>query len=529
MGVKTSYLRPLQAGLPLSACVIGLVAWLLYFNNQYDSECGLNVADAVLTLDFAQVARRVAEGKGLTTGFIRPVSLRFNPAFFNHPELTHPPLFILALAGAVKIAGGHDITVATVSIIFFWAGVPWLWFFSRKFFGNLVAALVIVLYCLNPVCLRYSINGRPITFLVFLLFLFFYCLYRSRFGSSFWSLAAGSVVGLAYLTRYSYGLWILPAALFLFLDLRPGRLRRLIVLTIGAVVVISPWLIRNWIVVGNPFFTLQGYQPAMFTDCSPGYVLWRGFSASSLLVPRKFFFALKKLLLGLRELYPSALLLTGNFVSVFFLTAVLHRFRNRTFDQFKYMLYLMVALEGAFLSLFQPAGDGLAPFVPWALLVGGGFFVHLVGRIKRVGTRAALTVFFLLLCIIPVSNQFNPRLVPRFRLYNVANIVSICRSLPPDTVLVSDVPWAVAWYGGVPSLWLPYRIEDYEEIRIFHHPPVAGFYLTPFYPGFYFAPQERSSDWDRVYRTGWIPGGWDLNYKTSLPERQIFISREPYP
>lgn len=101
-------------------------------------------------------------------------------------------------------------------------------------------------------------------------------------------------------------------------------------------------------------------------------------------------------------------------------------------------------------------------------------------------------------------------------------------TLPPATILVSDVPWAVAWYGRLPCLWLPYRIEDYEEIRIYHQPPVAGFYLTRFYLGIYYPPPERSPDWQKVYRTGWIPGGWDLTYKTILPENQIFISREPY-
>jgi len=92
-------------------------------------------------------------------------------------------------------------------------------------------------------------------------------------------------------------------------------------------------------------------------------------------------------------------------------------------------------------------------------------------------------------------------------------------------MLVLDVPWAVAWYGRTPSLWLPYRIEDYEEILIYRKPDVTGFYLTPFYLNTFYPPQERSPDWRKVYQTGWIPGGWGLEHKMVLPDNHIFLSR----
>jgi len=112
--------------IPLAACLIGVLVWGMYFTYQYNSEQGLNVSDAITTIDLAQVALRVAEGKGFTTSFIRPVSLRFSSATINHPELTHPPLYILVLAGAIKLAGGRDITLVAGSIFFFWAALPWI-------------------------------------------------------------------------------------------------------------------------------------------------------------------------------------------------------------------------------------------------------------------------------------------------------------------------------------------------------------------------------------------------------------------
>ena len=517
--------KKLKILIPIAACLIGLVVWWLYAAFQYNPKQGLNVSDATTTLDLAQVALRVAEGDGFTTGFIRPVSLRFNPAVSEHPELTHPPLYILILAYAIKLGGPRDITLVAVSVIFFWAALPWLWFFARRFFDDYVAGMAILLYCINPVMLRLSINGSPVTFAVFLLFLLFYCLYRTRVPSLIWPVAAGAVVGLAYLTRYSYGLWLFPGIFFLVLNGRPKRSRSIILFVGSAILVILPWLIRNWIVVGNPFFTLEGFKPSMFTDPRPGYILWRGFSGQSLMVPGKFFFMSKKFLLGLRDSYLRVLLLTGNVAGVFTLMTVVYRFRDRIFDRLKYVFFLMLVLECGYLSLFRPAGQGVAVFIPWAGLLGGAFFIHLIFRMERRVARVLAAAFFFLLCVIPISDKLGQRLVSRVRVYNVENIRSICESLPPGSLLVSDVPWAVAWYGHTPSLWLPYRIEDYEEIRIYRKPDVAGFYLTPFYRSTFYSPRERSPDWRKVYQTGWIPGGWGLNYKTVLPDNHIFLSR----
>ncbi len=518
--------------LPPAALLAGAVVWSLYFNYQYDRAQGLNVGDAVTTLDLAQVARRVAAGEGFTTGFIRPVSLRFHPDWLHHPELTHPPLYIHVLAAAIRLFGARDAVVAGVSILSFWALIPWLWFWGRKLFNDLTAGLAVLLCCLNPVLLRLSINGSPLPFLASLLFLLFYLLYRCRSDSRFLPAAAGAVIGLAYLTRYSCGLWILPAGLFLAAEGKPRRVRRLALLAGGAVLVALPWLIRNWATAGGPFFTLDGFKPSMFSEPRPGYILWRGFSARSLLVPERGYFLFKKFLLGFRESYGRVLLLTGNFSSVFALLSLLHRFPDRRIDRLKYAFFGMLILECGYLSLFSPAGPGTAVFVPLASLLAAAFLLHLLSRFegRRAGpARTALLVFFLILIAIPISDKLGHRGFPRFRLYSVENIREVAAAVPPGEILVSDVPWAVSWYGGVSTLWIPFRLEDYEEIRIYREPAVAGLFLTPFFRGVFFEPGEISPDWLKVYETGWVPGGWGLEHQSPLPENHLYISRVPFP
>jgi len=35
----------------------------------------------------------------------------------------------------------------------------------------------------------------------------------------------------------------------------------------------------------------------------------------------------------------------------------------------------------------------------------------------------------------------------------------------PDDVILTDIPWAVAWYGDRPAVWLPQRVSETEAIR----------------------------------------------------------------
>lgn len=513
---------------PFLTILLGIALWSRYIACQYDPAQGLNVRDTIYTLDMAQIGREVARGHGLATKFIRPVALRFNSDLLHFPELTYPPLYPLILGLAIKYLGAQDLTLLLVSAFFFWAAVPLLWYLAVKFSGRPAAALVVFLYLINPISLRYSINGGPVTFSAFLALLFWVVLLRGEGEGGLWFLAAGLVAGLAYLTRYSYGLWIIPGGVLICLSPRPGRGRRLGLFAAGFILPLIPWLIRNLVVAGNPFFTLQGFKPAMFTPGSPGNLLWRGFSADSLQVPRRLYFIVRKFLVNFRESYLDILLLTGNFAGVFTLTAVFHRFRHRSLDKLKYCLYLMVILEAAYFSLFRPSWNGQAALLPGAILVAGVFLVELLSEKSR-RSRIFLLSFFFLICLIPISDKLNPRKRPALRLYNLDNIRAVSRCAPPRSLLVSDVPWACAWYGDITCLWLPARVGDYEEIKIYHDPPTAGFYLTGFYFTEFYPSRERAPGWKKVYQTGWIPGGWGLKYKNRLPGDQIYISRDPYP
>ncbi len=508
----------------------GAVIWALYFAHQFDEETGLVHYDAITSLDLGQVARRVAEGRGFSTGFIRPISLRFRPDLPDHPELTHPPLYILALAGAIRLRGADDLTLVLTSAFFFWACVPLLWFLGRRYLDDRGLALALALYFINPFLLAASINGGPTTFSAFLALLFFACLAWSRKGGGAAAAAAGLVAGLAILTRYSFILWILPGAAFLFFDPREGRGRRVGLFAVAAAAAIAPWLVRNLLVAGNPFFTLRGFAPVMETYFRPGYSLWRGFSAQSLLIPRRHVWAARKLIFGLRDQYLGILLLTGNFAGIFSIVAILHKFRDRIFQQLKHVLYLLILLELVYFALYRPDWYAVPAYIPWALLVGAGFFVALLDRlrVRSASARPAAAALVLLVSVVPISDKLGPRYVGRFPVHHRATIEKVARIIDPNEIVVTDVPWAVAWYGDRSAIWLPADIGDYEELRIYHAPPVAAFYLTGYYLSIYFEEKERSADWLRVYQTGWTPRDWNLPHHAILERGHVLLSREPF-
>jgi hypothetical protein len=513
--------------LPFLSVLLGVWIWSRYHASQYDPAQGLNVIEGIEAIDLAQVARSVAEGEGFVTRFVRPVGLRYQESAIGQPELTRPPLYILVLALAMKFMEAADGTVVAVSAVFYFLALLLLWWFSRRFFPPETTALALLFWAINPLLLRHSIDGGPGTFSAFLGLAFFAFLSRSPWSAPA-AFGAGAAAGLAALTRYSYALWLLPGLVFLWSASGQERWGRIKFFLGGAVLVLLPWLVRNALIAGNPVFSLQGYGLIVDTDPRPGSIVWRSFSGASLALERAPFFVAKKFFLEFRDQYLAVLLITGNFAGTLALVSLLQRFADRTFDRLKLCFFAMMGGEAVAASLFAIPGNGMIALVPFALLLGAAFLVELLSRWEgrsRIWVRTGGGVLVLVLSYIPISDQLSERLSPRLALYDIDNIRAVARAVPSDSLIVSDIPWAVAWYGRVASLWLPYRLEDYEDIRIYRRPPTSGFYLTRVYFGAYYTAPERSADWKKVYQSGWIPGGWDLGKKTVLPGGQILITK----
>jgi len=518
-GKKTAVLTAaaLVAGIVISAAAVG---------GAFDPLVGLNAPEAIGGLDLGQEAARLASGRGFTTGFIRPVSLRFNDSFTAHPDFANPPLYVLVLAAAMAVFGRSDALLAGTSAVFLWLWAFPLWCTVSRIFGKREAALALFLYLVSPALLDEAAAASPAPFLAGLVMGAVVLTEWSRARRPVSALVPGICVGLGYLGHYTFGLWLLPAAVYLW-RFAPGRRgARVGWLLAGAVLVSLPWLVRNAVLVGNPFFSLSGYRVYMFTDASPGHTLWRGFGSRSLLVPGRAGALLGKALVGLRDGVEQVLFLTGNIASVFIPASLFCRFGDGPRARYRWLFFSFFAVELAAWTLFRPGESGLRAFIPAGTALVSAAFLRLGAGFGSRGRTAALSVFVFLV-LLPSWSGFVPAPYPRVAIYNPGLIEEISAAVPPDRVIVSDVPWAVAWYGDRSSLWLPARVGDYEEINLYYVPPVEAFYITAFYLGPYYDPGERDPGWQRLTASGWLPEGWNLRHRHPLPGGQVLLSASP--
>jgi 4-amino-4-deoxy-L-arabinose transferase-like glycosyltransferase len=87
-------------------------------------------------------------------------------------------------------------------------------------------------------------------------------------------LAAGVLTGVGALTRYAFGWTIIPVALFLFFFSGQRRVLHALAALGAFVMVLTPWVIRNYAVSGTPFGT-AGFAFAEGVGLFPRFQLER--------------------------------------------------------------------------------------------------------------------------------------------------------------------------------------------------------------------------------------------------------------
>jgi hypothetical protein len=124
----------------------------------------------------------------------------------------------------------------------------------------------------------------------------------------------------------------------------------------------------------------------------------------------------------------------------------------------------------------------LVLLVPLVVIFGTSFFFTLLDQmtLPLVQLRYAVVVGFVAICCLPMFSALiiksDPRVYPP---YYPPAIQQTANWMKPDELMMSDVPWAVAWYGQRQCIWLTldaqsefFAVNDYLK-------PVQALYLTP--------------------------------------------------
>ena len=550
-------------------------------------------------MDAAQLARNIAEGKGYTTLFLRPLSLYLVQAHSEagtplsltnanfdfahvksaHPDLANPPVYPVLLAGLMKILPFHyaldlkkpfwsdngkfsryqpDFLIALFNQILLVAAIVLTFFLARKLFDAGVAWLSAILMFGCELLWRFSVSGLS-TMLLLVIFLgLTRCILKIEEIASepqpranrllVLVVAAGVLTGVGALTRYAFGWTIVPVVVFLILFSGQKKALHALVALGAFALVLAPWVVRNFAVSGTPFGTAS-FAAAETTLLFPQFQLERAIHPDMGHVLWLSPYLHKLSANGQSILTNNLTRFGGSWATLLFWTGLLLSFRSATVRRMRYFLLLCIgtfvvvqALGQTQLSVESPEVNSenlLVLLTPLVFIYGVSLFLTLLDQIilPMLQLRYLIITAFAALCCLPmIAALLPPKTSPVvYPPYYPPDIQQTASWMGNNELMMSDVPWAVAWYGRRQCVWLTLNAQDDFNTINYWLKPVQALYLTPETMDSRFV-----SDWVKTRDYSWggfilqvvtqnqIPPGFPLRIapKGYLPERLYLTDRE---
>jgi 4-amino-4-deoxy-L-arabinose transferase-like glycosyltransferase len=213
------------------------IAYILLFLRHYQMQ-----SDAQ---HYHLIATSVANGHGFATAY---------PYGFDHATAFRPPLYPLLLGAAYFVFGDHIATAQTLNVLIGSGVVVLIAVIAARFAGRSAAFLAAGLAAVFPPLIENDAVplSEPLGLLMLLL-----AAWALLSGRIWW---AGIAAGLLVLTRPSAQLLVPLLALVLW---RQVGFRRAVAFLVTALVVVSPWVIRNDAIFGRPLIvTSNGFNLA---------------------------------------------------------------------------------------------------------------------------------------------------------------------------------------------------------------------------------------------------------------------------
>ena len=393
-----------------------------------------------------------------------------------------------------------DFFISVFNQLLFFALIVLVFFWAKRLFDPRVAWTSAALLIGSEFLWRFSFSGLSTMLLLFIFMglIWVLTLMDREMREPKWkpqvllALAAfaGLLTGIAGLTRYSLLWLIIPLAIFVIIF---GGQRR-VVLTLALLAVFAlitiPWIARSYHLTHTPFGT-SSYSVFEGGSVFQDYRLQRALQPEfSRLSPDV---AGRKLLANVHVILQNDIpKLGGSWVTVLFLAGLLIGFVNVTLRRMRYFLLMCLgilivvqALARTQLSEDVPEFNSenlLVLLLPLVTVYGVSLFFVLLDRMTFPAPALRNTVIALFLIILSQPLIFG-LLPPRPSAvvdppYNPGLIEFMSGWMKPDELVMSDMPWAVAWYGKRQSVWLTldtqtdfYAMSDFKKT-------VSALYLT---------------------------------------------------
>ena len=547
-------------------------------------------------MELSQLARNVSEGKGFTTQSIRPLSLAMvgaqrseindDPMMITqpHPDLTHPPVYPFVLSLWMKVMPFQydipslraenfrryqpEVLISFLNQLFFIVSGIVLFFVSRQLFDSSVAWLSTAVFFGSDVLWRFSISGLTTMLSILFFIILVACLVAMERASRatgeddedeedeshpkprsmgwYLGIAAltGLMIGLGSLTRYSFLWLLLPSLLFIGVFVKSHKLPVLLTALAVSLLLVGPWLVRNY-QVGGTLFGISSYNLVMDTNDFPQDRLER--SMTSNISSPDFSGYVRKLLVNAPEIITEQLpTLGGSWMSMFFFVGLMIPFSNQGLRHLRFfavaslvVLVIVQALGRTYMSELSPLINGqnhLILIAPILFMFGAALFFTLLDQLPLPfdGARNVVIVGVFLVVSSPlVLRLLPPKTTPIvYPPYSPPLIQEIGYWNDSEELIMSDIPWAVAWYGDRPCLWVTRNIEpDFYKIHD-EYAPVKSVYLTPMTTNKRFMSgvlKDPDAAWARFYMDVQLrqnlPKGFPLKYgHPGVMPDQLYVS-----
>ena len=475
--------------------------------------------DTPQAMEQAAIGREIARGEGFVTKMIRPLAYyeaekkNDGPVpFTDFRDTYHAPLNPLILGAVLKLVGADkpdawpmgndeyiyplDRVVALVSTLFFLMSIGVTYLLVGRIFDAKIAGVTAVLMMLCDLMWQFSQSGLPQMLLMLLFSCGLYFTYRAMEAQEEGRNSLGmALLGTAFFVLMCLAHWIaiwifLGFAIFAAVVFRPRGVIALAAIGLLAIAIAFP-LIRANSITGQPFGT--GFY-VFYNGLAGGAesVVMRNHDLQS--EPLSLDGLLVKIL-GTTLVQASDLLpfLGGILAAPIFFLALLHPFKRRTIAHFRWGILLMWACAALGMAVFgidrnistNPNQIHIL-FAPVMAAYGLAFISILWTRLDLVAQAPFLrNTHFVVIIVLSAAPMLLtlPNKVkigmwlskggipfPSYRADLLSKRLPDFMKSKDDTadaarLVVSDQPWAVAWYADTASLWLPKTRKGFEKLE----------------------------------------------------------------
>ncbi len=467
------------------------------------------------TLRQADVGWQLAHGEGFSTRVKHPQTAAWLEARGeswadrdSFPELHLPPLYPLAIAGALAVIPsdrrdalfnatpvppqgfGGDYVLLALNVALLWLA-GWLAYrLARRLFNRTVALVALggVALSLGLWQATVAIGGAPLAMVLGLALFHAMAWAEDRLAASraawpAWC-AAGAVCGALFLTDYPSGVTLLVVASYAAWRTRSTLPAALVI--VAALVVAAPWLARNLTLTGNPV-ALAWHDVALRRgDPTAEPADWRArlaADAPEISLPKLG----HKALAGVEAAWGGGLWSGGGLAfTAFFVAGCLYPFRNTTANRLRWLavalLLVLVPVTGAL-----NGGEGqrlpVQTLAPLVIVFGAGFFQVLATSSLGAGRLRWAVAGLLFVQLLPLGRDLlEPRRVHfSYPPYYPSLFVGLREELARrggarPVALMADVPAGMAWYGGRSTWARTTTLADFYRLSL--DEPIHALLLT---------------------------------------------------